>query len=338
MLDERLALRAARLVMPTRTADPEAARALRAAVKADMPAIDAAARTWSELGADLASTHCRVVSRPGWVRANLAGLRGALDPVADKLGQRSKLASKVLGIQLGSLLGLLSTKVLGQFVLPLGSAGGGQLVVVGPNLLELAEEHGPLARDIHRTILLHEVTHRLQFDAVDWLGGHLRSLVASYLQETKVDPQRLTEMGARLPELIGELRRTGSITPIVEALMTERQIEVLDQAQGLMSLLEGHGTAAMYGATAGVVDDPVGVRAALSNRPADATTKILTAVAGLEKKKSQYRLGEAFVSEVVESAGIAGLNQAFLSPSGLPSTDEVAEPGIWLARMGLTAP
>lgn len=337
VLDEALAVRTARLLTPTRVPDVEGSRRLRAGIQADLPGIDAAARRWSGLGADLPPTTCRVVSRPGWVRANLAGMRGVLDPVAEKLGKRPKLASKVFGVQLGALLGLLSTKVLGQFVLPLGSAGGGQLVVVGPNLLELAEEHGDLAADIHRTILLHEVTHRLQFDGVDWLGEHLRSLVRDYLEDTRVDPERFADLAGRLPDVIAEVRRTGSITPIAEAMMSERQREVLGQAQGLMSLLEGHGTAAMYGATEGVVDDPDAVREALSNRPSDATAKVLTAVAGLEKKKDQYRLGEQFVDEVVESVGTAGLNRAFDGPEHLPGADEIQDPGGWMSRVGLHA-
>ncbi len=337
LLDERVALRTAKLVMSTRAADPVASRQLREVIERDLPAIDAAARKWSGLGADLPPTQCAVVSRPGWVRANLAGMRGTLDPIAAQMGKRPRFASQIVGAQFGALLGLLSTKVLGQFVLPLGGAGGGQLVVVGPNLLDLADEHGPLAEDIHRTILLHEVTHRLQFDGVGWLGEHLRHLVRSYLEDAKVDPKRMADLASRLPEVIKDVRRTGSITPIVEQIMTERQREIMEEAQGLMSLLEGHGTAAMYLATDGVVEDADAVRAALSNRPDDVTTKILTAVAGLEKKKSQYRLGEAFVQAVVDKGGVAALNLAFEHPENLPSTDEIDDPDAWLARVGAAA-
>lgn len=319
--------------MATRPADPEGSRRLRDGIQRDLPAIDAAARTWSGLGADLPPTQCRVVSRPGWVRANLAGMRGTLDPLSEKLGKRPRFASQVVGAQFGALLGLLSTKVLGQFVLPLGGPGLGQLVVVGPNLLDLAEEHGELADDIHRTILLHEVTHRLQFDGVGWLGEHLRHLVRTYLEDARVDPKRMADLAGRLPEVIADVRRTGSIQSIVEQIMTPAQREVMEQAQGLMSLLEGHGTAAMYRATDGVVQQPEAVREALTKRPDDVTTKILTAVAGLEKKKSQYRLGEAFVDAIVEEGGVEALNLAFDQPSNLPSTDEIDDPSAWLARV-----
>jgi len=238
-------------------------------------------------------------------------------------------------MQLGAVLGLLSTKVLGQFVLPLSAIGGGHLVVVGPNLLVLADQHGELAADIRRTILLHEVTHRLQFDGVDWLGAHLRSLVAAYLEDARVDVSRLAGALDELPSVVARVRDEASLLPLVEMILTPAQRAVLDQAQGLMSLLEGHGTAAMYSATVGVVHDPDGVRAALSSRPPDVASKVLTAVAGLEMKKRQYRIGEAFVQEVVDAHGTAGLNRAFDSPDRLPTHAEIEHPNAWTQRVGL---
>jgi uncharacterized protein (DUF2342 family) len=164
LVDERVALWAASLVAPSRRNDPVAVARLRAEVADDLPRIDAAARRWTELGADLPPVEARVIGRLSWVRTNLASMRGAFDPLRDRLPGDRRLASRLLGVQLGALFGLLSTKVLGQFVLPLGGPGGGQLLVVGPNVLELGDQHGELATDIRRTVVLHEVTHRLQFD------------------------------------------------------------------------------------------------------------------------------------------------------------------------------
>ena len=62
-----------------------------------------------------------------------------------------------------------------------------------------------------------------------------------------------------------------------------------------MSLLEGHGNAAMYGATSGLIADPDGVRDHLGQRRGDVTSKVLNAVGGMEIKRRQYVEGEAFV-------------------------------------------
>lgn len=333
LIDVRVALWAARFVAPTSRSDHAAVARLRSAVATDMPDIDVAARTWSQLGQELPPTRCRVVGRIGWVRANLAALDGAFEPLAQRLQTDRRIASRVVGAQVGALLGLLSSKVLGQYVLPLAAPGTGQLLVVGPNLLELGEEFGPIAQDIRRTVLVHEVTHRLQFEGVDWLGDHLRSLLHRYLSSARLEPSVLLEAAGRLPAAVAEARETGSVQPLVESVMTPAQREVIREAQGLMSLLEGHGNAAMFLASAGVVDRPEEVRDALQRRRQDAIAKVLTAVAGLEMKRRQYREGEAFVRAVVDEVGVEGLNRAFAAPANLPTEEEVVSPAAWVERV-----
>jgi coenzyme F420 biosynthesis associated uncharacterized protein len=305
-------------------------------VAGEIAQVDAAARAWSHLGQDLAPTRVRVVGRVGWVRANLRALHGAFDPLAAKLSSNRAVASRAVGLQIGLLLGLLSTKVLGQYVLPLGGPGLGQLVVVGPNLLELEDRFGPLAGDLRRSVLLHEVTHRLQFDGVPWLGQHLRDLLTRYLGNARLDGSAIKEIAGRLPGALARARVESSITPIVEAVLTPDQVDVVRDAQGLMSLLEGHGNAAMFRGAEGVVGDSAAVRGALEQRRSDVTTRILAVVAGMEMKQRQYREGEAFVAAVVDRVGTSGLNQAFVTADNLPRADEVNDPAAWLERVGLT--
>ncbi len=338
LIDESAALWAARLVLPRAAVDADTVARLRAAVADDMPAVDAAARAWTDLGADLPATRARVLGRLGWVRTNLAAIGGVLDPLARQVpSRRRRRAAKVMGVQVGALLGLMSTKVLGQFVLPLSGPGAGELVVVGPNLVDLAREHGELATDIRRTVLVHEVTHRLQFDATPWLGDHLRGLLRSYLEGTRLDPATLMGVAADLPGAVSKVAATGSITPLLEVILTPEQQGIVQRAQGLMTLLEGHGNAAMYLGSGPVVERSEAVREALQSRRTDVSTRVLTAVAGLDMKKRQYAEGEVFVRAVVDRAGIAGLNRAFAHPENLPAPDDIADPDGWLRRVGHVA-
>jgi len=333
LVDVSVALRVASLLAPAKRPDAAAVAALREAVTDDLPAIDAAARDFTALGAELPPTSVRIVGRTAWVRTNLDVVSHAFEPLRERLEQRPVAARRGLGIQLGVLFGLLSTKVLGQYVLPLAGPGSGQLLVVGPNVLDLAERHGPLAEDIRRTVLLHEVTHRLQFDSTEWLGDHLRGLIERYLANTRVDASQLVETVARLPEAVAAARKQGEMRPLLEAVLTPEQVAVVDEAQGLMSLLEGHGNATMYGAGDGLIADPAGVREAMASRQGDVTSKVLAAIGGLEMKRRQYREGEEFVAHVLEAAGPDGLNRAFAAPENLPRGEEVADPDGWLARV-----
>lgn len=319
---------------PVRRSDREAARRLRSAIAADTAAADLAARTWTGLGVELPPTRIRVVSRRGWVRANLIGLRGAFDPLAERLEGRP-LASRTIAVQLGLLFGLLSTKVLGQYVLPLGGSGQAQLVVIGPNVLELAERHGPLAEGVRRTILLHEIAHRLQFDGVPWLGDHLRGLLTRYLEASRLDAAQLLETLARLPDAVRALREDAGATPLIHAVLSDEQRAIVDEAQALMTLLEGHGNATMYQAAGSLVSDPSAVRSAFDQRRTDLGTRVLSAVAGLELKRRQYDRGEAFVRHVVDHAGTDGLNRAFDRPGTLPDLEEIEDPDRWMRRVGV---
>src|SRR5213592_4126414 len=63
----------------------------------------------------------RVTDRAGWVRANVASFRRLLRPVLDRIGPRmatsplAPVTRTVAGAQLGTMLGWMSTRVLGQY-------------------------------------------------------------------------------------------------------------------------------------------------------------------------------------------------------------------------------
>jgi coenzyme F420 biosynthesis associated uncharacterized protein len=69
-----------------------------------------------------------VVDRPGWIKANVGGFKVVLEPLADKLSERSRavpaagnvftaVSSRVTGAQAGLILAYLSSRVLGQYEL-----------------------------------------------------------------------------------------------------------------------------------------------------------------------------------------------------------------------------
>lgn len=333
LVDLRAAGAAARLVMPRAASTATSARALRAAVTDELPAIDAAARRWTQLGQDLPPTTARVIGRGAWVDLNLRLVDAVSARLADRLPPDRPAAARVAaGVQLGTVFGLLSTRVLGQFVVPLAGQGGGQLVVVGPNVLDLAQRSPDVADDLRRTVLLHEVAHRLQFDGVPWLGDHLRGLVSDYLDHAPTDGDAVLRVLRRLPAGIAEAARGGGVEALLQVVLSDDQREVLDRAQALMSLLEGHGNATMHLATEGVVEDPDRVVEAMDERRADLAAAVLRTVVGMARKERQYSEGEAFVRAVVDHGGVDRLNRAFDHPDALPRPGEIADPGAWIDR------
>jgi putative hydrolase len=116
--------------------------------------------------------------------------------------------------------------------------------------------------------------------------------------------------------------------------MTPEQRAVLERVQALMSLLEGHATFIMDRVGDGRVRDAARMRRSLQERrQASGIERTFQRVIGFDTKIRQYDVGERFVAQVVDGAGIEGFNRVWDSPDNLPSMPEVMKPADWLARV-----
>jgi coenzyme F420 biosynthesis associated uncharacterized protein len=278
-----------------------------------------------------------VMSRGEWVGANLRGLQRMLEPLAERIlperAHRSDLRRKALGAQVGALLGYVSRKVLGQFDVFLPPDDAGLLYFVGPNVVETEQRFVMPRRDFRLWISLHEVTHRVQFGGTLWLRGHLAGLIDRYLATVEVDSKAVREQLRRAAEEI----RAGADWKGASALfllMTPEQRELFAAMQSLMSLLEGHASYVMNTVAVGQVADLDGMRRSLKERrSAGGVEKAFQRAIGFETKVRQYDAGEFFVRSCVDRVGMDGFNLVWDRPENLPTTEEVAEPERWLARV-----
>ncbi|MGH9102710.1 MAG: zinc-dependent metalloprotease [Acidimicrobiales bacterium] len=286
-----------------------------------------------------------VTDRAGWVRANLSSFRRLLGPLVDKLAPR--VASSVIGtgsrvaagIQLGVLLGWMSTRVLGQYDLLLAeddSPSDQDLVYfVGPNVLALEHRYGFPPGEFRLWLALHEVTHRAQFTGIPWMRGYFVSLVHDTLEGLDPDPRQLLD---RLRNVAGEVM--SGRNPLAEqgllGLVASAEVrESLRHVQALMSLLEGHGDVTMDRAGSARIPSAARFSAVLRERRHEARgpAKLFQQLIGLDAKLRQYEEGERFI-EMVERAGGEGLlSRAWEAPELLPSLDELREPASWIARV-----
>ena len=317
---------------PTVTGD-EAAAAV-AELRADAERSTGLVREFTGLAAAERTAPVLVVDRQGWVRANTEAFSAMLEPIVDRLQERKgaptgltkAVGSRVAGGEVGLLLGFLASKVLGQFD-PFHDPSG-RLLLVAPNIVHTEREIGAVPRDFRLWVCLHEETHRVQFTAVPWMGGHLRSEIES-LADT-VDPSSLLEGG--LDRLVEAVRRGGSV---LDVLSSPAQREVLDRVTGLMSLLEGHADVVMDGVGPQVIPSVAAIRKAFDQRRKGVglLDRVLRKALGLDVKMAQYRDGAAFVRGVVDKVGMADFNAVWESADNLPSKAEISDPAAWVSRV-----
>ena len=165
---------------------------------------EAPVREFSDLHATSATAPVLVVDRPRWIEANLDTFKTMMDPVMAKLAAANKAPSgmtrvvgeKISGAELGALMSFMSSKVLGQFD-PFwdGPNGeGGRLLLVAPNIVRAEQQLDVDPHDFRLWVCLHEETHRVQFTAVDWMRGHMRSLLDEFVEATDLDASALSSM------------------------------------------------------------------------------------------------------------------------------------------------
>jgi len=288
------------------------------------------------------SAQVAVVDRPTWLRSNVDGVEALLTPVEEEVADKGRgapqaVSARVTGVQLGGVLAWVSARVLGQYEAFPPDGAEPRLLLVAPNIRAAAQSLDLPEDTFALWVSLHEETHLAQFASVEWLGPHLRQLIADYLS---VGGQGNGEALRRLRDVLvataAVLRGRGAGATVLEALHTQAQQEVFDRTISLMTLVEGHADWVTANAAPMVMGDADLVRERLQQRRArrvGPSDSLLRRLLGLDAKLQQYSDGEAFVSAIVAKVGVTGLNAVWQSADNLPTRDEIAEPTLWLTRV-----
>jgi coenzyme F420 biosynthesis associated uncharacterized protein len=248
------------------------------------------------------------------------------------------IGSRVTGVELGALLGFMSSKVLGQFdpfYAPAGSPDAGRLLLVAPNIVHVENELGVDPSDFRLWVCLHEETHRVQFTAVPWMRDHIHSEIANLIESVDIDPAKLAGMLGEGVKRLSDLVRGSDDVSLLDLVQTPEQKVVLDRITGVMSLLEGHADVVMDGVGPDVIASVAEIRRKFDVRRKGAGTfdRILRKLLGFDAKMAQYRDGAAFVRGVVDKVGMDGFNKVWVAPENLPSKVEIGDPASWVRRV-----
>ena len=298
------------------------------------------------------------VDRQSWIAANLKTMRPLLAPLTERMSEdegrlpgvlRGPLRSAsglLLGAQVGALTGMLSQRVLGQYDLALlDSSVRPRLLLLAPNLAAAARNLGVDREELVLWVSIHEITHAVQFSGAPWLREHLGGMLTELIEGLQVSLTGNGSKGgwaAKLPssddlrEMV-DLARRGQLLRLT---LGENRWALVERMQAAMSLIEGHAEHVMDAVGAEVLPSLPRLRAALNARRMNRGLpwRVLERLLGLELKLRQYETGRRFCDAVVDAGGPQTLARVWSGPQALPSTAELADPALWLARVQGEAP
>jgi len=302
------------------------------------------------------------------MRPLLGGLSERIGEGTGPLAGPLRMASGfLLGAQVGALTGVLSQRVLGQYDLALlDDEVTPRLLLLAPNLAIAARNLSVNRDELVLWVTIHEITHAVQFTGAPWLRAHLGGMLKELIDGLQVSIAGVgdkdgrgdkdadggkdgdangrakddgTPAWRRMPKLpdpgelleMAERARRGELLRLT---LGEDRWALVERMQAVMSLIEGHAEHTMDAIGAEVLPSLPALRRAMNRRRESRGLpwRVLEKLLGLEMKLRQYEVGRRFCDAVVAQGDPQALARVWSGPEQLPSSQELNEPALWLAR------
>jgi len=313
----------------------------------ELAIVDAA--EYAGLGPVTAPPRAELLDRREWAANALASLAAASAPLERSLAEDITLPGPLgglvrraigaaLGAEVGVAAGYAARRVLGQYDIAIvGEPRPARLLYVGANLDRARHDLDADRALFMRWVALHETTHVIQFERVEWLGPHLRGQAAALIEDAAagMDASAISELGKRVIREPRELVRSLLRGELARVLARPEQRERLDRLQVTMSVVEGHAEHVMDSCAADDGGELRALRERLDQRRANrgGLGELIARLLGMDLKLRQYEQGKEFCDAIVDAAGEGALAALWESPEALPTPAELTEPSAWLGRV-----
>jgi coenzyme F420 biosynthesis associated uncharacterized protein len=292
------------------------------------------------------STHA--FDRVDWINANIDAFREMLAPFealaqdeSNKNAASQMLAGlnrRVVSLEVGVLLGYLSRRVLGQYDIALlgrEQIDGGKLYYVEPNIRHIETSLGLPEDDFRMWLALHETTHVFEFEGFAWVRPYFNGMLEEYFGYLKEDAALLGQ-GLKNLKIFVERARSGEANSSwIEHLMNEKQRELFNRMQTMMSVIEGYSNHVMNAVGRELLDNYEPISRKFEYRQANRSQAelLFAKLTGLDVKMEQYRLGERFIDTIADQRGHDFAVRVWDGPDLLPTPEELRSPDLWIRRV-----
>lgn len=268
------------------------------------------------------------------------------DALQAMLGQlTSMMAPAMIGMSIGAMVGAMAQRAFGQYDLPLARPGSRELLIVPGTMRKFADDWSLASSDVGMWVLIHElVSHAvLTTDAVEvGVSALVRRHVAAFRPDPTAIVDTLGSLDAGDDDALDAIQRALSDPTVllgaVRSPEQERMIPLLDaHVTGVLALID----AVVDEAASRVLGPGHTIAEAIRRRRLDVGTDtvVLERLLGLNLSGEQLRRGADFargIGERTDGSPVVVLRRMIEAPANLPTPNEIAAPGLWMARLGLT--
>ncbi len=245
-----------------------------------------------------------------------------------------------VGLQLGSVVGHLSQRALGQYVLALPWPPADELLIVTANVTSFAEdwslpEEEALLWVCARELASHTVLSRASVRArLDELVTEVAESAAAAQGGLAEQLQGLGEGGMDMESLQSLF---GDPDALLGGLLTPEARHSSDQLTSLAVVIDAYADHVAELVGASLVSSHRQLAEAWYRRRVERGRgeEAAGSLFGLDLEQAQVDRGRAFISGVVERSGEEALARLWSSERNLPTPAEVDAPGLWLERIDL---
>lgn len=280
-----------------------------------------------------------------WAVDNEQSFRFIVEPLAEKLealgggeGQMAAalrpLGPALLGMQMGSLVGSMAHRVLGQFDAGIPTLDHDRRYLVVPNVEAFAVENSLDARQVRLWASLREIVNHGVLQ-VPWLRARLIEIVADFYADLEFQPEQLMDRIARLQQGQDIDSFMGESPALPAILGGEQDADKADRINAHLVLIEGFSE---YGASRvghTLLPDLAAIESAAQRRRTEPSQAMdaIQQLTGLSMERHRVADAAGFCAEVARRWGDESLAVMWEDAANLPNLREITDPVGWAARV-----
>ncbi len=293
--------------------------------------------------------HIEPITRSGWATAALEAIRPLMDRLSGRLsedgpsqdpvaGLLAMLSPMTVAMTAGMMAGHLAAKAFGNsdLIVPMRQA-----LVVTANISDFANEWSLDADDVMLWVAIREhtlaavlatpgVREQLDMLLLEHVNGFRRrdDMEFDELEITTFDSNEPQEFQAQLQEQLQRLFGNP------ELLLGVSRDESSSHLETLISVVIAYVDHVVAQAGPRLIGGFGALSEAVRRRQLTEGNVYAERLLGVRLSNEARERGDSFIAGVIERAGPEGLARLF-EPEALPTPNELAAPGLWLARLDL---